>query len=165
MAQTEVRVINEQGKDVAQNGMEIGEIVVRGQGVIDQNNGLPDAAEGWVRTGEMGKVDENGHIHVVEPKKDITSSETPISSFEVESVLLSHPAVQEAAVIPVPDQKLGEIIKSFIVLHKDQSATEQELIDYCLEKLEAAKCPQTVTFMEELPKTVSGKILKSQLKV
>lgn len=165
MAQTEVRVVNEQGKDVAQNGMEIGEIVVKGQGVVDQNNGHPDSADGWVRTGEKGKVDEHGHIYVVEPKKDITSSETPISFFEVESVLLSHPAVQEAAVIPVPDQEVGEIIQAFAVLHQDQSVTEQELIDYSLGKLDAAKCPKTVTFMDELPKTASGKILKSQLKV
>ncbi|GAB3793202.1 class I adenylate-forming enzyme family protein [Virgibacillus kimchii] len=165
MAQTEVRVVNKQGKDVAQNGMEVGEIVVKGQGVVDQKSGLADSVDGWVRTGELGKVDENGHIHVVEPKKDITSSETPISTFEVESVLLSHPAVQEAAIIPVPDQELGEIIQAFVVLHKNQHVTEQDLIDFSLKKLHAAKCPKSITFLEELPKTASGKILKSQLKV
>jgi fatty-acyl-CoA synthase len=164
MAQTEVRVVNENGIDVAQNGKEVGEIIVKGQGVVDQTSGMPNSVDGWVRTGEMGNIDEKGKIHVVEPKKDITSSETPISAFEVEKVLLSHPAVQEAAIIPVPDQELGEIIQAYIVLHNDQSATEQELIAFCLNKMDTAKCPKKITFMEELPKTVSGKILKTQLK-
>jgi len=164
MAQTEVRVVNEHGKDVAHNGKEIGEIIVKGQGVVDQSSSMPDAVDGWVRTGDMGTIDENGNIHVVEPMKDITSSETPLSSIDVEKILLSHPAVQEAAIIPVPDKELGETVQAFIVLHKDQTASEQELIDFCLNKMNKAECPKGFTFMEELPKTVSGKILKTQLK-
>src|SRR5690625_3148785 len=164
MAQTEVRVVNEHGKDVAHNGKEIGEIIVKGQGVVDQSSSMPDAVDGWVRTGDMGTIDENGNIHVVEPMKDITSSETPLSSIDVEKILLSHPAVQEAAIIPVPDKELGETVQAFIVLHKDQTASEQELIDFCLNKMTKAECPKGFTFMEELPKTVSGKILKTQLK-
>ncbi len=163
MTRTEVRVVNEHGKDVAHNGKEIGEIIVKGQGVVDQSSNM-SAVEGWVRTGDKGTIDKNGKIHVVEPMKDITSSETPLSSIDVEKILLSHPAVQEAAIIPVPDQELGEIVHGFIVLHKGQTATERELMDFCLNKMDKTECPKRITFMEELPKTVSGKILKTQLK-
>ena len=165
MAQTEVRVVNEHGKDVAHNGAEIGEIMVKGQGVVDQSSSLPDSVDGWVRTGDMGTIDEKGNIHVVESKKDITSSETPFSSIEIETVLNAHPAVQETAIIPVPDEEIGEIVQAFVVLHKDQLATEKELINFCLNKLDSANAPKEIIFMEELPKTASGKILKSQLRV
>ncbi|MFA1818773.1 class I adenylate-forming enzyme family protein [Virgibacillus oceani] len=165
MAQTEVRVVNEHGKDVKHNGAEVGEIIVKGQGVVDQNSSLPDSVDNWVRTGDMGTIDEKGNIHVVESKKDITSSETPFSSIEIENVLHAHTAVQETVIIPVPDETLGEVVQAFVVLHKDQSATEQELIDFCLKRIDPAKAPKEITFMEELPKTASGKILKAQLRV
>jgi fatty-acyl-CoA synthase len=165
MAQTEVRVVNEHGEDVAHNGAEVGDIIVKGQGVVDQSSSLPDSVDGWVRTGDMGTIDEKGNIHVVESNKDITSSNTPFSSIEIETVLNGHPAVQETAIIPVPDEELGEVVQAFVVLHHNLSATEQELIDFCLNKLDAAKTPKKIIFMEELPKTVSGKILKSQLRI
>ncbi|UJL47756.1 hypothetical protein KFZ58_07840 [Virgibacillus sp. NKC19-16] len=163
MVDTEVRVVNKYGKDVAPNGMEIGEIIVKGNGFTE--NGNEANQDGWLYTGDLGTKDEQGRITIVEHKNDpINNNENNISSLEVEGVLYEHPAVQEVAVIVTPHEELGEISHAFIVSRTGSTVTEQELMTFSRGKLENFKCPRTVTFMEELPKTVSGKILKVKLK-
>ncbi|WP_373895833.1 class I adenylate-forming enzyme family protein [Virgibacillus natechei] len=163
MVDTEVRVVNRHGEDVAPNGMEIGEIIVKGNGFTESEKETNQ--DGWLYTGDMGTKDEQGHITIVEHKNDpINNNENNISSLEVERVLYEHTAVKEVAVIVSPHEELGEISHAFVVLQAKSSVTEQELIAFTRGKLDSFKCPQTVTFMEELPKTVSGKILKVKLK-
>ncbi|AIF45480.1 class I adenylate-forming enzyme family protein [Virgibacillus sp. SK37] len=160
MIQTQVRVVNKYGEDVKHDGTEVGEVIVKGNGTEHFKN---KNSEGWVYTGDLGTIDKNGKIHVIDRKKDIDTAETKISSVGLERLLLKHPSVQEASVVPVPHEKLGEVAHAFVVLYENQHATEEELIEYCLRTLKPSECPKAVTFMEELPKTASGKILKVQL--
>lgn len=167
---TKVRVVNEFGEEVAWDGKEIGEIVVRGNGVMkgywkDEEETNKTIIDGWLYTGDMGTIDKHGKISVVDRKKDIiiTGGEN-VSSIEVESVLYDHPAVKEAAVIAKPDDTWGEAVHAVIVLRDGYAVTEQELIDFTREKLAHMKCPKGITFVDELPKTVSGKIRKVQLR-
>ncbi|WP_327608716.1 AMP-binding enzyme [Virgibacillus tibetensis] len=158
MAETQIRVVNELGEDVAHDGKEVGEIIVKGRGVMHDTEG------GWSHTGDMGTIDENGQIQVIDRKKDILSDGEGVSSFEIEKVITGHPAVQEVSIIPTPHEKWGEIAHAFVVLHDGHDITEQELINFTTNKVNSSKCPKAVTFLKELPKTASGKILKTQLK-
>ncbi|MBY7143823.1 hypothetical protein KFZ56_12350 [Virgibacillus sp. NKC19-3] len=163
MVDTEVRVVNKHGKDVAPNGMEIGEIIVKGNGFTEDRKEANQ--DGWLYTGDMGTKDEQGRITIVEHKNDpINNNEYNISALEVERILYEHSAVQEVAVIVSPHEEWGEISHAFVVPYTKSTVTEEELIEFSRGKLENFKCPQTITFMEELPKTVSGKILKVKLK-
>jgi fatty-acyl-CoA synthase len=120
---------------------------------------------GWFHTGDMAVWDEQGYILIVDRKKDviITGGEN-VSSLEVEKVLLSHPAVLETAVLPVPDKKWGEVPIALIVLKAGAHAGEMELIEHCRTHLAHYKCPRAVEFVENLPKTGTGKVLKRDLR-
>lgn len=160
MSNTEVRVVNKFGEDVARNGVEQGEIIVKGLGVMNEST----ERDGWLHTGDQGTIDENGHIQIIEPHKDLMNNDGgKVSSIEIESIFYDHPAVQEIAVIATPDERLGDVLHAFVVLNENFQVTEQELIDFSKRHFPVADCPATFTFMEELPKTRSGKILKVQL--
>ena len=120
---------------------------------------------GWLHTGDMAVWDEQGYILIVDRKKDviITGGEN-VCSLEVEKVLLSHPAVLEVAVIPVPDEKWGEVPKALVVLKQNAQAGELELIEHCRSCLAHYKCPRSVAFLESLPRTGTGKLLKRELR-
>ena len=119
----------------------------------------------WFRTGDMATIDERGYLLIVDRKKDIiVSGGENISSLEVEKVLVAHPGVLEAAVIPVPDEKWGEVPKALVVLKPGAPAGEIELIEFCRSHLGHYKCPRSVEFRESLPKTGTGKILKKDLR-
>lgn len=165
MVSTEVRVVNEFGEDVARNGIEQGEIIVKGLGVMNDDIEIDgNTTDGWLHTGDQGTIDENGHIQIIEPNKDLMNNDGgKVSSIEIENIFYDHPAVQEIAVIATPDKKLGEILHAFVVLHDNYDITEQTLIDFSREHFAASDCPAAFTFMDELPKTASGKILKVQL--
>ncbi|WP_404452374.1 class I adenylate-forming enzyme family protein [Virgibacillus necropolis] len=164
MVSTTVRVVNDQGQDVKQDGIEIGEIIVKGPGVSKNHSNKEDNSEGWLRTSDMGTIDEKGHVNIVDRKKDIILNGTDaISSIEVESVFTEHPAVQEVAIIVTPHEKLGEILHAIVVLQESHLLTKSELFHYAKERLDEIKCPKEITFMDELPKTPSGKIQKIQL--
>ena len=121
--------------------------------------------DGRLLTGDMGTIDENGYINIVDRKKDvIISGGENISSIEVEGILYDHPAVLEAAVIAVPHEKWGETPHAYIVLRDNVTATEQEIIAFSREKLAHFKAVSGITFVEELPKTASGKIQKVQIR-
>jgi fatty-acyl-CoA synthase len=119
----------------------------------------------WFHTGDMVAVTPEGCILIVDRKKDIiVSGGENISSLEVEKVILAHPSVIEAGVIPVSDEKWGEVPKALVILRPGMSATDAEIIAFCRESLSHYKCPCTVEFVAELPKTATGKILKKDLR-
>jgi fatty-acyl-CoA synthase len=153
-----------------EDGKAVGELIARGDGVMKGYWKQPElTAEtlrgGWLRTGDMAAIDENGYVLIVDRKKDIiVSGGENISSLEVEKALLAHPAVLEIAVIPVTDERWGEVPKALVVLKQGASATEMELIDFSRSCLTHYKCPKTVQFVEALPKTGTGKVLKKNLR-
>ncbi|MFS0646307.1 long-chain-fatty-acid--CoA ligase [Siminovitchia sp. 179-K 8D1 HS] len=167
---SEVKVINEKGDEVAHNGREIGEIVVRTNGVMEgywKNEEATNTVikNGWFHTGDMGIVDPNGNIEIVDRKKDvIISGGENISSIEVEGVLYEHPAVIEAAVIAIPHETWGETPHAVVVVREGQTVTEAEIIAFARERLAHFKAPTSVSFVKELPKTASGKIQKVHLR-
>ena len=170
MTGSDVRAINGHGEEIAHDGKEIGEVVVRGHGVMKgywKNEEATMAAirNGWLHTGDMGTVDQYGNIDIVDRMKDvIISGGENISSIEVEGNLYDHPAVLEAAVIAVPHEKWGETPHAYIVVRQGHSVTEAELIAFSRESLAHFKAITGVTFVDELPKTASGKIQKVQLR-
>jgi fatty-acyl-CoA synthase len=166
----EMRVVDGNDRDVPADGQSIGEIIARGDGVMEGYWGQPEASAealrgGWFHTGDMATLDKDGYFLIVDRKKDIiVSGGENISSLEIEKTLIAHPAVLEAGVIPVPDAKWGEVPKALIVLKPDAQAAESELIDFCRTRLSHYKCPRSVEFVGNLPKTATGKILKKDLR-
>jgi long-chain acyl-CoA synthetase len=164
----EVRIIDEQGNDVAVG--EAGEIVAKSDRLMKEYWKMPkETAEimkdGWLYTGDLGRMDEDGYIYIVDRKKDmIISGGENIYSREVEEVLYAHPAVQEVAVVGIPDKKWGESVKAVVVLRKGMTATEDEIIDFCKERLASYKKPKSVEFWDSLPMTGSGKIMKNEIR-
>jgi acyl-CoA synthetase (AMP-forming)/AMP-acid ligase II len=166
----ELRVVDPHDNDVPRDGKSIGEIVARGDGIMEGYWKQPESSAealrgGWFHTGDMATVDEHGYFLVVDRKKDIiVSGGENISSLELEKVILAHPAVLEACVIPVPDGKWGEVPRALVVLKPNTSATEPELLEFSRSHLAHYKCPRAVDFVESLPKTGTGKILKRDLR-
>lgn len=167
----ECRIIDlETGQDLPQ-GKE-GELLVKGPTVMKGYWNRPEETqevlrEGWLSTGDIARVDEDGYFYIVGRKKDlIKASGFSVFPAEVENFLYGHPAVKEVAVVGVPDPYRGENIKAFIVLKPEyQNMVEkQEVVDWCREKMAAYKYPRIVEFIEELPKTASGKVLKRVLR-
>ncbi len=167
---SEVKVVNEDGDEVAHDSHEIGEIVVRSNTVMEGYWNNPEETNhvlrnGWYHTGDMAVVDEEGNIEIADRKKDIIiSGGENISSIEVEGVLYDHPAVLEAAVIAVPHDKWGETPQAIVVLREGHEASEDELITFARSRLAHFKAPTIIVFVEELPKTGSGKIQKVHLR-
>ncbi|MEM3087248.1 MAG: long-chain fatty acid--CoA ligase [Halobacteria archaeon] len=149
---------------------EVGELVMRGPQMMKGYWNQPEETaktvrDGWLYTGDIGRMDEEGYFSIVDRKKDmLLCGGYNVYPVEIESVLYEHPKVKEAAVVGVPDTYRGESPKAFVVLKEGQSATEQELLDYCRTKLAAYKAPRFVEFRKELPKTLIGKILRKELR-
>jgi len=166
----ELRIVDQNDEDVPRDGHSMGEIVARSDGVMKGYWQQPEASGealrgGWFHTGDMAVWSEDGYILIVDRKKDIiVSGGENISSLEVEKALLSHPAVLETAVIPVPDERWGEVPKALVVLKPNQQAGEIELIEHCRSCLAHYKCPHSVEFLESLPRTGTGKVLKRDLR-
>lgn len=164
---TEVRIMDEQGNIAPVDG--VGEIQVKGPQVMKGYFNRPEATadtikDGWLCTGDIGKMSEDGFIQIVDRKKDmILVSGFNVFPNEVEEVVASHPKVLEVAAIGVPHEKSGEVVKIFVV-KKDNSLKEKELIEFCRENLTGYKVPKHVEFRKELPKTNVGKILRRALR-
>jgi acyl-CoA synthetase (AMP-forming)/AMP-acid ligase II len=164
----EVRVVNPDTLEDVPEG-EQGELWFRSAQLMKGYHNKPEATaeaiteDGWFRTGDIGRVDEEGYIFVEDRLKDmiITGGEN-VYSIEVERVLAEHPAVAEVAVIGVPDEKWGEAVKAVVAL--DGKATEAEIIAFAREQLAAYKCPKTVDIVDALPRNPTGKILKKDLR-
>jgi long-chain acyl-CoA synthetase len=165
---TVVRVVDEEGKDVPPG--EIGEFVTSGPQVVSGYWNKPDETAhaipgGDLHTGDVGFMDEEGWYYVVDRKKDmINAAGYKVWPREVEDVLYQHSAVREAAVIGVPDDYRGETVKAFVSLRPDEEVSEAELIAFCKERMAAYKYPRSIELVDELPKTVTGKILRRELR-
>jgi long-chain acyl-CoA synthetase len=166
----EMRIFDEQDHELPPGRDSVGEIVIRGHNVMKGYFKKPADTEeafrgGWFHSGDMGYRDEKGFFFIVDRKKElIIRGGFNVYPREVEEVLYAHPAVQEAAVIGVPDEKFGEEVKAVVVLKQGQTVGEEELIGYTKERVAAYKYPRTIEFVAELPKGATGKILKKELK-
>jgi fatty-acyl-CoA synthase len=163
------RVIADDGSDVPPDGRTTGEIALRGNNVMlgyfkDPEATAAAAPDGWFRTGDIGVVHPDGYVEVRDRSKDvIISGGENIASVEVEQAIMDHPAVLEAAVIAVPDERWGEVPAAYVTLQDRASVTEAEIIDHVKKHLARFKAPKTVTF-GDLPKTSTGKIQKFVLR-
>lgn len=164
-----VRVVDEEGKDVPVG--EAGEIVMESDSVVPGYWNKPTETEaaipgGRLFTGDIGFMDEQGWFYIVDRKKDlIIASGFKIWPREVEDVLYQHPAVREVGVVGAPDAYRGETVAAFVSLRSGATATEDELVEWCRERMAAFKYPRTVTILEEIPKNPNGKILRRDLRV
>jgi fatty-acyl-CoA synthase len=165
-----LRVVGPEGNEVPRDGETPGEIVVQGNAVMKGYYLDPEATAqaiqgGWMHTGDAAVVHADGYIEIRDRLKDvIISGGENISSVEVEAILLRHRAIQEAAVIGVPDAKWGESPHAFVVLKSGAAATEAELIEFSRANMAHFKVPKAFTFIRELPKTATGKIQKYVLR-
>jgi acyl-CoA synthetase (AMP-forming)/AMP-acid ligase II len=164
----ELKILNENGQPVKPG--EIGEICIRSNKMIKEYWKKPqDTAEaivnGWLHTRDMGTIDEEGYVYIVDRKSDmIISGGFNIYPREVEEAILAHPAVSEVAVIAVPDDTWGEAVKAMVVLNPGARITEEEIINFCKENLASYKKPKTVEFIKEIPKTAYNKVDRKSLK-
>jgi fatty-acyl-CoA synthase len=166
----DLRVVDDEGRDVPRDGATVGEIVVRGNVVMKGYYNDPEATAvamrgGYFHSGDAAVVHADGYVDIRDRMKDvIISGGENISSVEVEGVLLRHPAVQEAAVVGLPDPKWGEAPHAFVVLTPGATTTAEELRTFTRERIAHFKCPHSFTFVTELPKTATGKIQKFVLR-
>ncbi len=120
--------------------------------------------DGWLHTGDMARMDDEGYFYIVDRKKDmIKTSGENVYPRDVEEILFQHPKIQEAVIAGLPDEFLGEKIKAYIVLKEGENATQEEILDFCSERLAKFKVPRIVEFRSELPKTMIGKVLRRVL--
>jgi long-chain acyl-CoA synthetase len=163
----EMKVVDDDGNDVPQG--EVGEIVIRGHNVMKGYWNKPDATaetliDGWLHTGDMAKIDEDGYFFIVDRKKDlIIRGGYNVYPREIEEVLYEHPAVREAAVIGVKDDSLGEEVGAAVALKDGEDVSAKELREFVKEQVAAYKYPRHVWFVDDLPKGPTGKILKREI--
>ena len=149
---------------------ELGEIIINGPQVMKGYWNMPEETavtlrDGWLFTGDIARMDEDGYVSIVDRKKDlIIASGYNIYPRDIEEILYEHPCVQEAVVIGVPDKYRGETVKAFIVLKSEKTVKTEEMIDYCRAHLASYKVPTQIEFRNELPKTNVGKILRRALR-
>lgn len=163
----DAQIVDESGRPLPPG--EIGELIVYGPNVMKGYWNRPEETaqalrDGWLYTGDMAKMDEEGYFYIVDRKKDlIIVGGFNVFPREVEEVLFEHPKVKEAVVAGVPDPYHGEIVKAYVVLREGERASEQELIEFCKERLAPYKVPKRVEFRSELPKSMVGKVLRRML--
>jgi long-chain acyl-CoA synthetase len=167
---TECKIVDLQTGEREMPVGEEGELCLRGPQVMRGYWNKPgETAEtirdGWLHTGDVARMDEDGYFYIVQRKKDmIIVSGFNVYPNEVEEVLFTHPAVKEAAVIGVPDDYRGEAVKAFIVLKPEAGAAAEEIIEFCRERLARYKVPASIVFAESLPKSAVGKVLRRELR-
>jgi len=176
MPDSEVKIVDVEICKKDSHTGETGEIIIKGPQIMKGYWNLPEATAqalrvgpdgqpGWFFSADIGFMDEEGYVHIVDRKKDmIIAGAYNIYPTEVEAVLFEHPKVKEAAVIGLPDEKRGETVKAFVVLKEGQNATPEEIIAFCRERMAAYKAPRTVEFKTDLPKSLIGKVLRRVLR-
>ncbi len=164
----ELRIVSPSGEACAAN--EVGEILMRGALVMkgywkrDEAN-AQCIRDGWFHSGDAGYLDDDGFLYIHDRVKDmIVSGGENVYPAEVESVLYGHPAVADVAVIGVPDDKWGESVKAIVVRAAGATATDEEILDYCRDKIAGYKRPRSIDFVDALPRNPTGKILKRELR-
>lgn len=166
----ELLVVDDDGHEVPRDGATTGEIVARGNVIMSGYYNDPEATAqvmrgGWFHTGDAAVVHPDGYVEIRDRLKDvIISGGENISSVEVEGVMLRHPAIQEVAIVGLPDQRWGEAPHAFVVLKSGADATEAELREFARANLAHFKAPHSITFIDALPKTATGKIQKYVLR-
>jgi acyl-CoA synthetase (AMP-forming)/AMP-acid ligase II len=165
-----LKIVDEQGNEAPSDGRAVGEILAQGDRITPGYWKLPQATaeafvDGWFRTGDLATIDGEGYVNIVDRKKDaiLTGGELVFTT-EVENTLYEHAGILEAAVIGIPDDRWGEIVKAVVVLRPHTRATEAEIIEHCRTRLAHYKCPRSVEFLTALPRTGSGKIYKKALR-
>jgi len=169
MSDVEMKVVDEEGHELSPG--EVGEIVARGPRVMtgywrdEEKTKKTVDKDGWVHTGDMGYVDEDGYFFLAGRATDmIIRAGENIAPEEVEAVLQSNPKIEEVAVISVPDEEWGEQPRAIVVLKQGETATAEEIMEYCRERMSSFKRPRSVVFVDELPRNPLGKILKRVLR-
>jgi long-chain acyl-CoA synthetase len=164
----ELRLVDDDGKEVPEG--EVGEIAIRGHNVMKGYYNREDATkesiddEGWFKTGDMGKRDDDGYYFIVDRKKElIIRGGYNVYPREIEEVLYEHPAVAEAAVIGIPDDNMGEEVGAAIVLKSGESVESDEIQAFVKDQVAGYKYPRKIWFADELPKGPTGKILKREI--
>jgi len=164
----EVKLVDDKDEEVPLGAS--GELCIKGDAVTRGYRNKPDEwaevfKNGWFHTGDIAKKDEDNYIYIVDRKKDmIISGGNNIYPSEVENVLLTHPKIADAAIVGMPDKVYGEIVVAFIVVGKAETVIEQEIIDFCKERLAKYKVPRKVKFVDQIPRNPAGKILKRELR-
>ena len=147
-----------------------GELTIKGPQVMKGYWNMPEETaetvrDGWLYTGDIAHMDEDGYVFIVDRKKDmIIAGGFNIYPRDIDEVLYEHPKIADAVTIGVPDEYRGENVKVFVVLKPGETLSEEEVIAHCKEKLAAYKVPRLVEFREELPKTMVGKVLRKELR-
>jgi len=164
----EVRIVDKEGKDVKPT--EVGEIIIKGPTLMSEYWNRPELTaetirDGWLYTGDLARMDEEGYVYIVDREKDMyISGGENVYPAEIEKVFFAHSKIFDVAVVGVPDAKWGEVGKAFIVLKPGETMTEEEALKFLQGKVGKYKIPKYVGFVEELPKTASGKVQKFLLK-
>jgi acyl-CoA synthetase (AMP-forming)/AMP-acid ligase II len=165
----EVKVLDEEGNPMPT--CEVGEIVAKGPRIMtgywhdEQKTSQVLTEDGWLRTGDRGWMDDDGYIYLVGRGDDmIIRGGENISPDEVEDVLYSHPKVEDAAVIGVPDEEWGQEPCAIVVLKRGEVATSEEIMEYCRSRLSGFKRPRSVLFVQSLPRNPMGKVLRRELR-
>ena len=167
---TEIRIVDQETGERDMPIGEAGEILIKGPQVMKGYWNRPEETkaslrDGWLYTGDIGRMDEDGYLFIVDRKKDmVITGGFNVYPRDVEEVLYEHPKVLEAGVIGVPDERSGERVKAFVVLKEGQTATAEEIIEFCRTKLTAYKVPKYMEFRKELPKNNVGKLLRRVLR-
>ena len=166
---TDARIVDpETGEKEVETG-ESGELVIKGPQVMKGYWGMPEETantlrDGWLHTGDVARMDEDGYFYIVDRKKDmILASGYNVYPREIEEILYEHPRVSEAVAVGVPDEYRGESVKAFVVGKPGGEVTEEEILAFCRERLAPYKAPKTIEFREELPKSTVGKLLRRVL--
>jgi acyl-CoA synthetase (AMP-forming)/AMP-acid ligase II len=163
----ELKIIGQDGKEVKLG--QVGEIIARGPQIMRGYFKNPEATakkikDGWYHTGDLGRLDEDGYLYIVGRADDmVISGGLNVYPSEVETVLLNHPKVHEAAAIGIPDAKRGQAVKAIVVLKHGETATHREILSFCKERLASFKMPRQLEFKDALPRSRTGKIVKKQL--
>lgn len=163
----ELRIAGEDGQELPPG--QVGEILVRGPNVMDGYDGRPEEtaralAGGWLHTGDLGYLDREGYLYVLDRRDDlIISGGENVYPAEVEAVLLQHPAILEAGVTGIPDPRWGQVVLAAVRLRPDAEASEEEIQRFCRERLAGYKVPSRVRFVEALPRNAAGKLLRRSL--
>jgi long-chain acyl-CoA synthetase len=166
---TDARIVDVETGEREMPVGESGELVIKGPQVMKGYLNMPEETDrtlknGWLHTGDVAKMDEDGYFFIVDRKKDmIVASGYNVYPREVEEVLFEHPDVAEAVAVGVPDEYRGETIKAFVVKRSGATATEEEILAFCKERLAAYKAPRAVEFRDDLPKSAVGKLLRRVL--
>jgi long-chain acyl-CoA synthetase len=163
-----MKVVDEHGNEVPVG--QRGEIIIRGPNVMLGYWGKPEATaqaihDGWLHSGDIGIMDDEGYFYIVDRVKDmINAAGFNVYPNEVEQVIYMHPAVQEAAVYGASDPVRGETVHAAVVLRENAMATQDEIIGFCRANMAAYKVPRKIEFVDQLPKSPTGKILKRVLR-